>query len=575
MKRYLSVWFPDWPLTRLRRARRRLAGKPYRQKRAHADAPEPPRKPFVLVEEGAAGLCVAAANASARQLGISPGLGFTDARARCPDLLHEDIDRRADQEALEKIAHWMIRLSPLVALDGEDALMIETTGCDHLHGGEAAMMKAVSALLGRDDIPHQLGLASTPGAASAIARAWPGHILAYGEEAKGLAELPIRALRLSDEAETLLKRFGLRTIGQLYGIDRKALGRRFQSRTAADAVLLRLDQALGLRHEPLAPLTEAPSHIARLPCPEPLLATEGVASGLEKLAEDLCAQLAALGQGARAFAYHAFRADGEVSSISVTLARPVRTPKHVLRLFAEKLDRIDPGFGIDLLMLEARRTGPMEISAIALSGDLAASDTDPVMLSALADRIIAKLGEEAVTVTKPIESHLPEQGEQSVRFDGDLPEPARLPASQGPRPIRLIDPPEEIKVLAEVPDGPPLRFIWRRVPHAVTRADGPERLAPEWWTWTAPPPPSDSPEGVDRKWLNPKLDKRADAALIERIRAELEETDRGEPVSTLPRARDYYRIEDSEGRRFWLFRQGLYEDGRGGAPLWFMHGLFA
>lgn len=575
MKRYLSVWFPDWPLTRLRRARRRLAGKPYRQKRAHADAPEVARKPFVLVEEGAAGLCVAAANASARQLGISPGLGFTDARARCPDLLHEDIDRKSDREALEKIAHWMIRLSPLIALDGEDALMIETTGCDHLHGGEAAMMKSVSALFIRDDIPHQLGLASTPGAASALAQTSPGRILEYGEEEKGLAELPINALRLSDEAETLLKRFGLRTIGQLYGIDRKALGRRFQSRMAADAVLLRLDQALGLRHEPLHPLNEAPSHIARLPCPEPLLATEGVVSGLERLAEDLCAQLAELGQGARAFAYHAFRADGEVSSISVTLARPVRTPKHILRLFAEKLDRIDPGFGIDLLMLEARRTGPMEISAIALSGDLAASDTDPVMLSALADRIIAKLGEGAVTVSEPIESHLPEQGEQAVHFDGDLPAPARPPASHGPRPIRLIDPPEEIKVLAEVPDGPPLRFIWRRVPHAVTRADGPERLAPEWWTWTAPPPPSDSPEGVDRKWLNPKLDKRADAALIERIRAELEETDRGEPVSTLPRARDYYRIEDSEGRRFWLFRQGLYEDGRGSAPLWFMHGLFA
>ena len=540
-----------------------------------AEAPETGRKPFVLVEDGAHGLLVAAANASARTLGISPGLGFTDARARCPDLLHEDIDRKADQDALERIGHWMIRLSPLVALDGPDALMIETTGCDHLHGGEDAMMRQVSALLSRDGIAHQTGLASTPGAAYALARAWPGHILPDGEEAGGLATLPISVLRLSADAETLLKRFGLRQTGQLYGIDRKALGRRFQSRSAADAVLLRLDQALGLRHEPVRPLKEAPAYTARLPCPEPLLAIEGVSAGLETLTRTLCQQLTGLGQGARGFAFHAFRADGEVSSVSISLARPVRTPRHILRLFGEKLDRIDPGFGIDLLMLEARRPGPMEVSGPALSGDLAASDTDPVLLAALADRITAKLGEGAVIVTSAAESHLPERAERNVPFDGAPPEPVRMPSFHGPRPLRLIDPPEEIKVLAEVPDGPPLRFIWRRVPRAVTRADGPERLAPEWWTWTAPPPPSTSPEGVDRKWLNPKLDRRADAALIERIRAELEDADMGEPVPNLPRARDYYRIEDTEGRRYWLFRQGLYEDGRGGAPLWYMHGLFA
>ncbi len=518
---------------------------------------------------------MAAANSSARTVGISAGLGFTDAKARCPDLLYEEIDREADRKALAAIAAWMVRLSPLVALDGEDGLMIETTGCDHLHGGERKMMAAVEALLKRDAIPHQLGLASTPGAASAVARMQPGTILADGKEADGLASLPVSALRLSADADTLLKRFGLRQIGQLYGIDRKALGRRFQSRATADAVLLRLDQALGLRREPIDPLVPAPAFSVRLPCPDPLLVVEGIQAGLEQLAGELCEALAELGQGARAFTLHAFRSDGEVRSISITLARPVRTPKHILRLFAEKTDQTDPGFGIDLLMLDAHRTGPMDTSAMALSGDLAASDTDPVMLSALADRITAKLGEGVVTVTAPAQSHLPEQAERATAFDGALPAPGEAPPRRGPRPIRLINPPEEIKVLAEVPDGPPLRFVWRRVPHAVSRADGPERLAPEWWTWTSPPPASTSPDGVERKWLNPKLDKRADAALITKIRAELEEADMGEPVSNLPRARDYYRIEDTDGRRFWLFRQGLYDDGRGGAPRWFMHGLFA
>ncbi len=572
MKRYLSVWFPDWPLTRLRRARRRILGKP--TARTSSEAPEPAR-PFVLLEDGRHGLCVAAANTSARNLGIGPGLSFTDAKARCPDLLHEDIDRGADDKALARFGTWMIRFSPLVALDGANGLMIETTGCDHLHGGEQHLMAAVSATLDANAIPHTLGLAGTQGAASALARAVPGTILKEGEEAGGLAGLPVSALRLSSEAELLLKRFGLHQIGQLYGIDRKALGRRFRSKAAADAVLLRLDQALGLRHEPLHPIIPAPALAARLACPEPLLAREGILVGLQTLADTLCAELAARGEGARGFAFHAFRADGGLSTVSVSLARPSRTPKHILRLFDEKVERIDPGFGIDLLMLEARRTGRMETSAVALSGDLAASDSDPVLLAALADRITAKLGEGVVSFVSPQESHVPERAEPHTAFEETLPVACAAPPSHGPRPIRLIEPPEEIKVLAEVPDGPPLRFVWRRVSRTVTRADGPERIAPEWWRHTAPPPVAQSPEGVERKWLNPKLDKRADAALIAQIRAELEAGDKGKTISNLPRARDYYRVEDEEGRRYWLFRQGLYHDGRGGAPFWYVHGIFA
>jgi protein ImuB len=78
-----------------------------------------------------------------------------------------------------------------------------------------------------------------------------------------------------------------------------------------------------------------------------------------------------------------------------------------------------------------------------------------------------------------------------------------------------------------VPDGPPIRFRWRRVLHAVIRADGPERIAPEWWR---------TPEGTA--------------------------------------TRDYYRVEDENGRRFWLYRDGLY-DRETGTPRWFLHGLFA
>ena len=504
---------------------------------ASAGPADPP--PFVLTESGQAGLVVAAANRTALNLSITPGLRFTDARARAPQLLSGEIDREADAQGLRALATWMVRWTPLTALDGMDGLMLETTGCDHLHGGEAAMVAALSQRLARAGYVHRIGLAGTPGAASALARAAAREggpaLLPEGAERDGLAELPVASLRLSNEAVTLLRRFGLTRIGQLYGIDRKALARRFQSRDMADAACLRLDQALGLRIEPLRPLQPPPAHAARLPCPEPIASSEGIEEGLRQLTETLCADLAQLGQGARSFAFHAFKSDGEVSSLAVTAARPVRTPAHILRLFRETLDNIDPGFGIDLLLLEARRTGPMSVSAVALSGDLAASDTDDAALAALADRIVAKLGAGSVQVNTPQESHAPDRAEHWHPYDGVLPPPSHTPATTGPRPARMLSHPERIDVIAEVPDGPPLRFVWRRVVRTVSRADGPERINPEWWR-------SLPPVGGTGK---------------------------------MPRARDYYRVEDSKGGRYWLFRDGLYDDDRGAAPEWYVQGLFA
>ena len=572
MKRYLSVWFPDWALTRLRRAKRRQAGKSHPR---HKDEAPEPVYPFVLIEEGAHGVSVAAANPSARKLGVHEGLGLPDARARCPYLKYEAIDRDADRQALKAIGAWMIRGAPLVAIDGSDGLMLETTGCAHLYGGEAGMLETVSALLDRDGLPHQLGLAGTPGAASALAHTRPGSCLAQGGEADGLAELPVTALRLSAEAVGLLKRFGLIRIGQLYGIDRKALARRFQSTAIADAVLVRLDQALGLRHEPVHTIMPQAELTCKLVCPEPLLAKEGLVAGLETLAGQLCKVLSARGEGARGYTFHAFLAEGGVRSVSISLARPVRTAAHVLRLFDEKIDRIDPGFGIDLLMLEAHRTGPMDVSVPALSGDLAAGAHDPVMLSALADRLTARLGGGIVSLMRQVESHVPEEAEVRGAFDGELATSTSEAKRQGPRPLRLLEPPEVIKVMAEVPDGPPLRFSWRRISHEVVRADGPERIAPEWWRHDAPPQKAANPPGIDRKWLAPKLDPRADAELIAQAWQELESIDEAVPFPSLPRARDYYRVEDAAGRRFWLFRDGLYGDGRGGSPDWYIHGLFA
>lgn len=495
----------------------------------------------MLHEKSAHGLTVAAANATARAGGVHPGQRFSDARACLPDLIAEEIDREADARALNLLARWMTGFSPLVALDDLDGLRLETTGCDHLFGGESAMAARLSERLTRTGYGHRIALASTPGAAQALARhaAQEGapQILPPGAEREGLADLPVQALRLSPEAITLLRRFGLTRIGQLYGIDRKALARRFQSRHAADAVCLRLDQALGIRIEPMTPLRPPPEYFSRLACPEPLTQAAGLEAGLQQLVETLCAALSDKGAGARRFVFSAFHSDGQVSAATAQAARPVRTPEHILRLFREKIETVDPGFGIDLLLLEAQRTGPMEMGSRPLSGDLAGTAVDEAALSALADRINARLGEGTVSLTLSEARHAPDKAERCVPFTGELPRtgPA-LPAREAPRPERMFAWPERVDVIAQVPDGPPLSFVWRRVVRRVVRSDGPERISPEWWLFL------------------PGKDAGA---------------------TPLPRTRDYYRIEDAEGRRYWVYRDGLYDDGRGQLPEWFVQGLFA
>ena len=479
-----------------------------------------------------------AANAPARAVGIGPGLRLADAKATLPDLLSEEIDRTADLVSLTALAIWMMRFSPLVALDGEDALLVETTGCDHLFGGEEGLAAEMSLSLARAGYGHRIAIAGTPGAAHALARdtgQGGAPVLPPGQERQGLAHLPMVTLRLSPEALTLLRRFGLTRIGQLYDIDRKALVQRFRSRHAADAVCLRLDQALGRCAEPFAPLRPPPEHAERLPCPEPLTSSEGISAGLGQLTEKLCAALAMAGLGAHSFTFSALRSDGGASTVTVNAARPVCTPGHVLRLFREKTGRIDPGFGIDLLLLEAGRTGPMATGSRPLSGGLAGAGFDAEAIADLADRITARLGEGSVTLAVRKARHPPDKAERQVAFAGQESEPAQ-PLLPGSRPIRMLGRPEQVFVIAQVPDGPPLQFIWRRRLRKAVRADGPERIAPEWWTYLPPAP-----------------------------------GERGR----LPRTRDYYRIEDSEGRRYWVFREGLYGDDRGAAPEWFVQGIFA
>ncbi|WP_373353346.1 DNA polymerase Y family protein [Pseudoroseicyclus sp. CXY001] len=488
-------------------------------------------QPLALALEGRHGPVVAAANRAARLAGVHPGARIVDARALLPELKVAYGDPGGDAAALTRLMRWVRRWGPWSAVDesapprpGTGSLLLDTTGAAHLFGGEAEMLRQIEGDLSGLGLTARLAIAPTAGAAWALARFGPVRALCPAEAlAPQLAPLSVRALRLEEEAVLMLQRLGLKTIGDLAALPRLSLARRFGREPLARNPLLRLDQATGRAAEPLDAPEEPPRFLARVRLAEPVMDPVPL---LPALAEELCAGLAAAGFGARRLALTVYRTDGETASAAVTTARASRDPAHLARLFDGKLDRLDPGFGFDCVTLAAPRAEPQGQRQRALDARQAEGEA----LAALIDRLSARYGAHNLTRPVPVESHVPERAERAPPALAGRPEPAAAPRPPGapPRPLRLFEPPEEIRVLYTVPEGPPAQFVWRRVTHRVTRFAGPERIAPEWWQ---------------------------DASGT--------------------RLRDYFRIEDHEGRRWWLYREGLEDDGRGGAPRWFMHGAFA
>lgn len=490
----------------------------------------------MLVEHGAKGTRITAANAAAFEAGAGIGQPLTDARAGCPTLRVEQADGQADADLLEALAVWAMRYSPIVAVDGTDGLFIDTTGCDHLFGGEAGLVGDCMRRLSAAGLHVSTGLADTPGLAWGLARSGQGAEVVAGEAAMGrAASLPVEALRLSNERVSLLRRLGLKTVGALTAVPRAALERRFRSREAAQSVQLRLDQMTGEIREPLKPLYPPLPCRAFLAMGEPVIDVAGVQFALDELLVRLHHRLERDGQGARLFRLTAFRADGGSSAITVRLSRPGRAVRPITRLFAERLQEIDCGFGIDGFLLAADGLERMEAeqqAMVSASGE--SREDDPRVfcdgIAPLVDRLANRLGEKNVHQWAPRESHIPERAARRVAVGGALAWEnwEEAAGTMAPRPFRLFDRPEAIEVMAEVPDGPPMHFTWRRVKRMVTRASGPERIAPEWW--------------------------RAD--------------ERGIAV------RDYFVVEDHEGRQYWLYREGGFAADRGAFPRWYVHGLF-
>ena len=426
MRRVISVWLPRWPIDRLRRARR-PAALPSRR---------PPAEPlpFALTAPGRHGTVLAAVNRQAEAEGLAPGMRLADARALLPRLAAAEARPAEDRRGLERLALWCNRFTPCCAVDGADGLLLDITGADHLFGGEAAMAAEVEARLAGLGFEARAGLADTPGAAWALARfgGEDRRIAAPGGTLAALVPLPVEALRIAPEDARLLRRLGLATIGAVDALPRASLARRFRGRSGA--VLERLDRALGRSPDPVSSLPPPPACLARLAFPEPPIDLAGLEAALARLMEDLCASLERDGLGARELSLLFCRVDGGTARRGVSTARATRDGAHLQRLFDGKIETVDPGFGIDAMVLHAVRAEPLAPEQFRLAeGGRGRGELGPLI-----DRLQARLGEGSVCRLEPIESHLPERAERRAGPRPGSRDPARAagPAAAPPPPVR-------------------------------------------------------------------------------------------------------------------------------------------
>lgn len=472
--------------------------------------------PLVFTEKQRGALRIVAADKQALSLGIGPGLGLADARARVPDLLAVDHDPAADARLLAWLAAGCERYTPSVAIDGQDGLILDITGCVHLWDGETALVTDLADRIGRLGLTLRHALAHTPDRARALAR--------HGKN------LPIAALDLDEDAAIALRRAGLYSVAEVAKRPRAALAARF-----GKAMVFKLARVLGEEDSRITPRRAPPAIFALRRFAEPIARTDYILETIAELVREASETLRERGAGGRRFAIRLFRSDGDVRALAVETGGPTRNAALLLRLFRERIDSLadplDPGFGYDAVRLDVERAEALAPTQIASEGQRTQAE-DP---HALIDRLGVRFGQNRVRRFVSGNSHIPElagltlpAAAPSLPFDWPRTEAGEPPL----RPLHLFDPPQRIEVMAEVPDGPPRQFRWRRDIHKVLLAEGPERIASEWWKRRGGYEPGKG--GLTR---------------------------------------DYFRVEDAGGRRFWLFRHGLYGEEK--QPDWYLHGLFA
>lgn len=509
------------------------------------------------MQNGAKGTRISAVGPEAQREGLWPDMKLVDARAMMPDLQVEQHRLEADEMLFKQLAHWMLRYSPSVSTYEYDSFVLDITGCDHLFGGEMTMAQMIENAFLKMGFSARIAISNSVSAGFALVHygAKPIYRLPVNWRGDELDILPVEALRLNGETVTLLKRLGLKHIGDVRRLPRVALERRFresrksttkrQSASLAQSVQWRLDQLSGALAEPLVTIVEPQNFRAQKQCPELALEHGAVAIAFDEMLPDLCALLQEAGKGARCICLTGYRADGGSSAARVSLSQPANRPDILARLFKDRFDRIDCGFGIDLFVLEASGVSAISTEQHDIMGGEQVSLSSSSIAN-FADIVENRVGSNAVSRLAPCASHVPERAQKMVGVNAPISwdKWKRVQPRWSPRPVRLLVRPEPALVTAQVPDSPPIQFVWRRVLRRVVRSRGPERILPEWW--------------------HDNLKSRPGALY-----------------------RDYYDVEDEFGRRYWLFRatkaeQMVTHDNDNAddemrtvlTSSWFVHGLF-
>ncbi|WP_447763372.1 DUF6504 family protein [Sphingopyxis panaciterrae] len=476
-------------------------------------------RPMILVARNGQREVVTAACPVAQDLGLRPGMAAAQARALVANLDVRDAALDADRALLDRLALHAVRYwTPTAAVAGDDGLWLDLTGTAHLFGGEARFCRRLAAFLRRLGLTARIAIAGTPGAAHALARFGGAdvRILPEGQEGEALAGLPLAALRLAPDALAAAARFGIERIADLYPMPRGPLARRL-GRTA----VARLDQARGHLPEPIVPVIPFDMPLVERRLLEPITTAEAIGQVIGDLVGGMTVLLEARGLGLRSAVLRCERVDAAEQRIGIGTARATRDVRHLTRLLAMRIDRIEPGLGIEAMMLAAPQVERLAPEAMSAGLETAGRTPD---IAPIVDQLVGRAGEAALFRMGAVESDVPER---ALHRAAPLARPAGWPAWI--RPARLLARPEALSgVVALLPDHPPRRFAWRGRHYHVVAGDGPERIHGEWW------------RNVREMWA----------------------------------VRDYFRVEAESGERFWLFRRGNAVEDATGDLSWYMHGVF-
>ena len=471
--------------------------------------------PFVLTVPDHGRQLISASNPIAREQGVETGMVLADARAVIPSLQVLDDRPELSHRLLNGLAEWCTKYTPFVAIDLPGGLILDASGCTHLWGGEIRYLEDILTRFKNLGYHTRAAIADTIGTAWAMAHYGKGPLIIESkQQTAALMSLPAEALRIEAETVEQLYNLGLGRISGFIGMQRSALRRRF-----GRSILQRLDQALGNEEEIVEPVQPVIPYQERLPSLEPIITATGIEIGLQRLLGTLCHRLKQEQKGLKTAIFKCYRTDGRIEKIEIGTNHPSSNSTHLFKLFELKISCIEPGPGIDLFLLEAQKTetvSPLQEKIWQKTGGL-----NNIQLSELFDRIAGKFGNDHIQRYVPDEHYWPERSiKPALSVNEEL---LREWKTGRPRPVQLLSSPEQVQVTAPVPDYPPMNFRYKGKLHKIIKADGPERIEQEWWLQQG-------------------------------------------------QHRDYYYVEDEEGRRYWLFRAGHYSDS---SYQWFIHGFFA